>query len=424
MLHSQHICSHCILKRDKGLGLVANRSSVASIFAWMRVHPRTTRTAIANDLGLSKATVSEAVGLLMAHGLVQEVGKQEQERGRRQVVLELQAATRLVVGVQFSENGCHAVLTDLLANEIASTVRPLLTTTPEGFVDALVSCVEELSSIASAPIVGVGVGVPGLVSPNGRDVIASVPYGWNRVPMADILEPRLGVPVIIANRAKAAALGEFWHGNHPFSGERHQLAHVLVGSGIVAGFVMDGELFFGSGGSAGEIGHTTIEPNGPLCGCGNQGCLHMLASESAIIRSVRARSRHTPADEDGAPLASLGSITIRNLVEQAQTGNELVLASVAEAGAWLGIAIANLVNLMNPSVVVVGGSVAGFGEPLLDAIRTEVRKRALWDALDGVAIVSSTLGDNAGTIGAAALYLSKVDIADLVSEDMIQLVAV
>jgi predicted NBD/HSP70 family sugar kinase len=396
--------------------VVASRSSVAQIFSWLRAHPRTTRTELTAALGLSKATVSEAISLLIAQGFVQEAGKQQLGRGRSQVILELNAGARLVIGVQFSEDGCHAVLADLLASEIASTVRPLPGTTPEDFVDALTSCVEELSSKATGPIVGIGVGVPGLVDPNGREVIASVPYGWDHVPIANILEPRLNLPVVVANRAKAAALGEYWHGNHASSAAHQHLAYLHAGAGIVIGSVMDGELFFGSGGAAGEIGHTTIVPDGPLCGCGNRGCLYMLASESAIVRSVRAKARQAPDPGNGGALPSLQSITIRSLIAEANAGNPLVLETVAEVGVWLGIAIANVVNLMNPSVVAIGGSVAGFGDPLFNAIRAEVRQRALWDALDGVPIVPSTLGDDAGTVGAAALFLDQIEITELLSD--------
>lgn len=395
--------------------MATGRSSVERIFSWLRTNPRTTRTGLTAELGLSKATVSEAVAVLIAKDFVRETGKQRQDRGRSQVVLELNARARLVIGVQFSEDGCHAVLADLLANEIASTVRPLHGATPENFVEALASCVEELSSQATAPIAGIGVGVPGLVDPNGREVIASVPYGWDHVPISNILEPRLNLPVVVANRAKAAALGEYWHGNHATTAAHQHLAYLHAGAGIVIGTVMDGELYFGSGGAAGEIGHTTVVPDGPLCGCGNRGCLYMLASESAILRSVRAKARQAPDPGAGEALPSLQSITIRSLIDEANAGNPLVLETVAEAGAWLGIAIANVVNLMNPSVVAIGGSVAGFGDPLFDAIRAEVRQRALWDALDGVPIVPSTLGDDAGTVGAAALFLDQLDIAEMLN---------
>jgi N-acetylglucosamine repressor len=392
---------------------ISGRSSVAVLFELLRTHPRTTRTDLVRLGGLSKATVSEAIADFIASGLIAEVGKQQLGRGRSQVVLEFNAGARLVMGVQFTEGGCHAVLADLGAREIAATTRPFTGPSPDDFADALCDCVAELAEKATAPILGVGVGVPGLVSPDGREVIASVPYGWEHVPIADMVEPRLKLPVIAANRAKAAALGEYWRGNHVSPRERGHLAYLHVGSGIVTGFVVNGELFLGSGGAAGEIGHMTVLHDGPVCGCGNRGCLHMLASESAIVRAVRTKARQQPETANGGVLPSLASITIRSLIEEAAAGNQLVLEAVAEAGAWLGIAIANVVNLMNPSVIVIGGSIAGFGEPLFDAIRNEVRQRALWDALNGVPIVPSTLGDDAGTLGAAALFLDQLDATTL-----------
>jgi len=394
---------------------VSGRSSVAVLFDLLRARPRTTRTELVRESGLSKATVSEAIAALMGNGFIAEVGKQQGGRGRSQVVLEFKARARLVIGIQFMEDGCHAVLADLRAGEIAATARPLAGTSPADFEEAVCSCVEELSAQATAPILGVGVGVPGLVDPNGREVIASVPYGWDHVPIASRLEPRLELPVVVANRAKAAALGEYWQGNHVSLRERGHLAYLHVGSGIVTGFVINGELFYGSGGAAGEIGHMTMLPDGPPCGCGNRGCLHMLASESAIVRAVRTRARQMPDPANGDALPSLASITIRSLVEQSRAGNPVVLGAVAEAGTWLGIAIANVVNLMNPSIIVVGGSIATFGEPLFEAIRSEVRQRALWDALNGVPIVPSTLGDNAGSVGAAALFLDQLDPASLIA---------
>jgi glucokinase len=276
--------------------------------------------------------------------------------------------------------------------------------------------VDELRGGATAPILGLGVGVPGLVAPDGREVVVSVPHGWQHVPIADMLEERLGLPVVATNRAKAAALGEYWQGAHELDGERDHLAYIYVGAGIVAGFVMNGELYVGSGGSAGELGHTTVLPEGPPCACGNRGCLHMLASESAILRAVRTTARRQPAAALSETLPgtlsmqALGALTIARLMEAARANDPIVVDAVREAGTWVGIALANVINLMNPSLVVLGGSVAEFGEPFLESVREEVRQRALWDALHGVTIVPSTLGDSAGTIGGAALFLDSLDV--------------
>lgn len=144
-------------------------------------------------------------------------------------------------------------------------------------------CIDELRSAADAPILGLGVGVPGYVDQAGRIVTVAVPFGSRGVPIADLLEERLGLQVIAANRAKVAVLGEVWQGDH--SGIE-DLVYLFVGEGIVAGLMVGGRVVFGATGGAGELGHVTVLPDGPVCGCGSRGCLHTLASESAILRMV------------------------------------------------------------------------------------------------------------------------------------------
>jgi len=398
------------------------QASGVALFELLRKRPVTTRTELVRLSGLSKATVSEAISALMAQGFLHEAGKRQPGRGRSQVVLEFAPRTRLVLGAQFTEHGCHAVLADMRAGPVAYAERPLTGSDPAQFVDDLVACVDELRLHANAPIIGLGVGVPGLVDTTGREVVVSVPHSWQHVPICDLLEERLGLPVVATNRAKAAALGEYWQGTYvgpdAAPASRDNLAYIFVGSGIVAGFVIGGALYLGSGGAAGELGHVTVLPDGPVCGCGNRGCLHMLASESAILRTVRTRLRAQPgaALRGSLPMHSLGMISLPLLIDASNQGDDLVLETVREAASWLGIAIANVVNLMNPSLVVIGGPVAEFGAPFIEQVRTEVRQRALWDALHGVAIVPSALGDNAGTVGAAALYLDHMDVSALLED--------
>lgn len=392
------------------------QASHGTIFELLRAHPETTRTDLVRMSGLSKATVSEAISHMMDRGLIAEVGKRQPGRGRSQVVLRVKPKLRLVLGAQFTEHGVHVVLTDLLAGPVAWSERPNSATDPEGFMDALVECVEELRSNATAPILGLGVGVPGLVDPAGRKVILSVPYAWEQVPISDMLEERLGIPVITTNRAKAAALGEYWQGNHVSSGAPDHLLYAHIGTGIVAGFVDQGQLYTGHGGSAGELGHTTVLPDGPACACGNHGCLHMLASESALIQDVRTRIRRQPdASASQLSIASLGSLTIERMQAAAAGGDPTVLEVISDAGRWVGIALANVINLMNPSLVVMGGSIAEFGAPFLESVNREVRQRALWDAIHDVEIVLSSLGDSAGTIGGAALFLDTLDVSTVLS---------
>ena len=403
---------------------MAERTSIApsseALFALLRAHPVTTRTELVQLSGLSKATVSEAIASLMALGLLEEVGKRQPGRGRSQVVLALRPMTRLVLGAHYTEGACRVVLADLLASPIAQAGRSLHSTEPEAFVEAIVSCVEELLPQADAPVVGLGAGTPGLIDATRREVMISVPQQWFHVPLGAMLEERLGMPVVLANRAKAAALGEYWQG-HPevrasAGGRPSSLFYAYVGAGIVAGFVNDGELYLGSGGAAGELGHVTVLPDGPVCGCGNRGCLHTLASEAAIVRQVKARLRAVGQPDPGDDRRiSLARMDMAMVVDEARQENPVVLEVLQEVAAWLGIAIAGAINLLNPSRVVIGGPVTGIGPPFIDALREEIRRRALWDSLQDVSIEGSVLGDDAGPIGAAALFLDLAHPRDLMT---------
>lgn len=396
---------------------VGGQASFDILFDLLRIHPETTRTDLVTLSGLSKATVSETIAELIAHGFLAEVGKRQPGRGRSQVVLALQTQNRLVVGAQFGEHGCHAALCDLRGAPIAFAERPIVGTAPELYVDALAACVEELRGQAEAPVLGVGVGVPGLVSHDGRTIIGSVPHGWKNVPFCDLVEAKTGLPMVIANRAKAAALGEYWQGTFPEGADRSQLVYVFAGAGIIAGYVFRGELYLGHSGSAGELGHITVQPDGQQCGCGNHGCLHTLAAESAIIRSVRGQLRRQTDSLLSQTLSgqSLEMLSMEMLIDAAKLGDPVVLDEVRRAGTWLGVAIGNLINLINPSLVVIGGSFAEFGAPAIEAIEAEVRQRALWDALHAVTIVPSNLGDNAGIAGGAALFLDQLTVTDMIA---------
>ena len=389
--------------------MVQTPASTETVFRLLRELPETTRTDIVARTGLSKATVSETISQLLASGLVAEVGKWQPGRGRRQVLLNLRPESRLVIGAEFNEQGCHAVLSDLRAGPLIHVGQSFSSTDPEVFVTALEACVAEILPQAPSPVLGVGIGVPGVVDAASRNVAVSVPFNWRDVPIAQMVERRTGLPTTIANRAKAAALGEYWQGSGTNPAGRRHLAYITVGAGIVAGFVIDGELYNGHVGAAGELGHTTVDPTGPLCGCGNHGCLYMFASESAIIRDVEESRASLPDHVRVAqpPLPVDRQLTMADLTDALREGHPLVVGSLERAARYLGIATGNLINIMNPSHVVIGGSVAAFGDPLLIPLRAEIQRRSLWQAQKQLEITPSVLGEKVGPVGAAALFLSR-----------------
>lgn len=225
--------------------------------------------------------------------------------------------------------------------------------------------------------------------------------GWDRVPLRQLIEDSLGIPTTLENDANAAVLGE-----HRFGAGRGvaHMIYVTVSTGIGGGLILDGRLYHGATGMAGEIGHTTVLPYGPLCGCGNRGCLEALASGSAIARRARERVAH------GVPtrIADLAGndpelITAKLVAEAASEGDAEARGILAEAMNYLGIGMANLVNLLNPELIVIGGGLTHIGERLFGPVRRAIDQHAFPAQAQAVHVVRAGLGDDVGVLGAAAV---------------------
>ena len=251
---------------------------------------------------------------------------------------------------------------------------------PGGVVDQLA----ELGRVAAAevgPVATVGVGVPGLHDPaTGRTrFLPNIPGDWAGVPVVDRVKAAVRVPTVLINDARAFALAELRVGAG--QGARSLLG-ITLGTGVGGGVVINGRVHFGHDGTAGEIGHQTILPDGPLCGCGNYGCLEALCRASAIS-------------------AACGCASVEEAVARARDGDERARSGLALVGRYLGIGISNAVVLITPDVVVIGGGAAGAGDLLLEPIRGELRKRIHVTNIDQVRVVLTELGPWAGAIGAA-----------------------
>ncbi len=248
---------------------------------------------------------------------------------------------------------------------------------------------------------------PGPLDP-WRGVVFQPPNlpGWNEVPLKDILEERLGWPAFISNDANAAALAE-----HRFGagrGARH-LIYVTVSTGVGGGIIADNRLFLGAHGSSGEIGHIVVDPDGPLCGCGNRGCVESLASGPAIAR------RFVDRIGQGAETALAGhpsaEITTTQIVSAAQNGDKLAIEVLAEAGRWLGIALANMIHLFDPEIIVVGGGVSNAGALIFEPMKAEIDRRTMAQFRDSYRIATAALGDDVCLYGAAAIGFTGLERA-------------
>lgn len=365
-------------------------------------HRSVSRADIARLAGLSRSTVSEIVSEILPMGIVAEGGEGPSQGGRRPIVLEFRDDACAILGVEMGAAHVTAVLTDLRGRVLAHATREHpVRNDPHGtrrLIEAL--CRECLASPAAAerPLVGIGVAVPCPLDPSHPDRLSEIviPAWGGRLGLED-LSRRLAAPLMVDNDANLGALAEHWWG---VGRGVDDLAYIKVATGIGSGHVIGGEIYRGATGTAGEIGHISIDPKGKRCICGLQGCLVTLAGSQALVE----RARELGAEYPGSSLAG-SEISVRDIENAALAGDPLALRVATEATEHLGRAVASMMNLMNPSLVIVGGDLALLGDLLLGPLREHVRNRTLVSSLAAAEIRTSELGPLSVAIGAATLVL-------------------
>jgi glucokinase len=221
---------------------------------------------------------------------------------------------------------------------------------------------------------------------------------WNNLPLKEVLEKALNVPVFIENDANAAALGERWLGA---GRDINSMILLTLGTGVGGGIVLNKQIWQGADGMAGEIGHMTLIPDGRLCGCGNTGCLEMYASARGIVQSYREAV-------NSSGIAMVAELSSEQIYQAARDGETVACKVMKDMGRMLGIGIANLINIFNPQMIVLGGGVKDAWQLFINATQEEVMRRAFKVPAERTKIVPSLLGDDAGMVGAAAVALQKI----------------
>jgi len=377
----------------------------------LRIGSPLSRADLAALTGLNKTTVSSLVEELMAHGLAREIGRNASAGGRRAVLLELAADAGCILGVEISVGCLNVVLTDFRASiswrqqvqyDKSEDVRCVI-----GKLTALLQrAVRHLRQRNGLRLFGVGIGVPGLVDVASGTLIFEPNMGWRDVPLRQLIGAKLDVPVFIDNDANAAALGERYFGA---AQDVDNFVYVVANIGLGTGLVMGGHIFQGASGYAGEAGHTTIDPDGPLCRCGNHGCWERLASQRALIERIQkaVQAGQHSSIEDRAK-HDLGQITIQEIVEAARDGDAVARRALEETGLYLGIGIANLINTFNPSLVAFGGALSLADEFLMPVVRQVVLERAMHGPREAAQVVVSTFKSDACVMGGVALVLHDI----------------
>ena len=276
---------------------------------------------------------------------------------------------------------------------------------PEEVIERIARCVRDAvdeCDLDLKQIKAIGIGAPGTIDAGNGRVLFAPNLQWEDVPLKKILEKELGLPVFVENDANAAILGVY---ETELAAKPRHVIGIFLGTGIGGGIILDGKLFSGFNGTAGEIGHMVLEVGGPKCNCGNQGCFEALASRTAIFRKLTeavASGKKTILTESlGPDLKDLRSGDLRKAIKK---GDKLVETIIEEAAEYTGIAVANLINLLNPQVVVLGGGVIdALGDEMMAIILETAQDYGMSGALKGVDIVASKRGDDAGILGAAVL---------------------
>jgi len=376
------------------------------VFGQIRDAAYISRSDIVDKTGLSKAAVSSIVAELMESGLVEETGSQSPTVGRPRIMLSLIATARLALGAELTDHECRVILTDLRAGPLKSVARPLVGAdlTVNTLLTFLQECVADvLVGVDERKILGMGLTIPAVVDPSSSTVLLSIILPWRNVALAEALKERFPFPVGLFSRGSAATWGERWYG----AGQAvRNLLYVRVGNGIVAGLVINGQPYVGQGFGAGELGHITVQPNGALCRCGNQGCLATVATTESLLNRVRHLLREHPEDPLWNALNNhLEQLTVDDLFRALADDNSVVQQALTEIAQWLAIALASAVNLLNLDLIIVGGPIMGAGEALLEPLRLHLKQRALPTHLARINVVASALKEDAPSIGAASLIL-------------------
>jgi glucokinase-like ROK family protein len=371
-----------------------NRSIVLDI---IRRGGRVSRTDLARRSALTKPTVSAIVEDLLARNIVHEVGygKTVGGGGRRARLLEFNDASAAYLGLRFGVRSTGVGVADARGALRAMREVPSVPGDPErGIADAL-ALVDQVLAEAGVPkdrLQACGVTMAGLVAQSSGVVELAPNLGWKRVSVRTQLEQALGMPVVVSNVTAAGALAE---GRVGAARGVRSYVWVYVGTGVGAGIVIDGRVFRGHAGYSGEIGHCPVVLDGPQCTCGLRGCLEAVASGWAI----RAAAERAVKEGEPTLLAEPAHpLDARGVADAARAGDAVAQRILANVGSYLGMAISTLVNLIDPEMVVLGGSVMSASDHIIGAVRESMAKHTLHG--ESVNIVPSALGDQAGLIGA------------------------
>lgn len=360
-------------------------------------HHSVSRAEIARITSLTRTTVSDIVADLIEQGLVSEIGVGSSQGGKNPILLSLVADSRYLIGVDLAQSRFMGAVVNLRGKIRYIVSQPVIDRSGDEALNAIFKILDRLVGEALLPMVGIGVGTPGLVNTNKGLVVNAVNLEWHNLPLAHLLQDRYHLPAYVLNDSQAAAMGEYNYGEGHLS-DRNMVV-ISARHGIGAGIIINQQLFQGDGGGAGEIGHIVVDPEGGLrCRCGNYGCLETVASTRALIQQAQSL-----AAQAGGAFPDGNKIDLEAIQQAFQAGNPQILPLVLNTARYMGLAIAGLVETLNIQKIVVSGDMTGFGKPWLDVVQETVSRNTLSRLSGDARVEFGQLGENCIILGASAM---------------------
>jgi predicted NBD/HSP70 family sugar kinase len=351
------------------------------------------RAQIADQLEISRATVTNIVRELIKANLVQESKEGQSSGGRKPMLLEINPEGAYVIGFEWGITHLKAVLLNLEAKIIARDFIKITDSALQAYLKPSFSLVEKYQGKIKNPakIIGIGLGVHGLVDPQQGISIFAPHFNWDKVNLKHFFKDKFSYPIFVDNDVRMMAVSEIWQGRKDF-------AFINTGSGIGAALVFKGGLHYGNNFAAGEFGHLKIADQGPLCHCGKHGCLETLAGQENILQSYLNQLKQTSAKQ--------GEIKFIDLIAAYQNGEKAAEKAIFKAIKYFSRAVVDLVNLLNPEAVIIGGLFADYENIFIDKILAKVKAAALEQAADKLVILTPYYQNLAGAVGAAEQVLT------------------
>lgn len=364
--------------------------------------PKISRAGVARMTGLTRSTVSENVSELILEGLVAEIGHGKSAGGKPPILLNVVDQARQIIGIDLASGEFRGAIVNLRGAIQHRINLPVENRSGEMAFELVYNIIDQLVAKVDTPLLGIGIGTPGLIDAGSGVVQNAVNLDWQNLAVADILKERYQLPVFIANDSQLSALAEYNFG------ESHRVPNLMlikIGRGVGAGVILNQQLHYGDNFGAGEIGHIKVEENGELCRCGNYGCLETRLSSRYIRRKAKELALKNNESLLSQFAATQKEISNEVILKAYQDGDPGVQTIVKEVGTRLGKALTYLVSLLDINRIVIAGSVSLFGDGLITPAIQELKAGTLSALSNNIEVHASSLGEDIVILGSAGMVL-------------------